>query len=215
MPGYGFEPATVIMPARHGLADPRRSPSANPHRMVNMAHHHPVQTPVSCDLLELVADPQSDAQRCGLGFLVWMTDSRGEVVVRAAATLADVARTARAYCAAWNATVRCIEDPHGLVLDRTDWAPLVEVDAPLPYIYRVELRSPQSVGHGELITVLWTSTDLQQAWRWRALLPLPLRERSLVVSNAPDGHYPRRTPTNNTGAVVTPSARRDEPDGLR
>jgi hypothetical protein len=40
------------------------------------------------------------------------------------------------------------------------------------------------------VSALWTSTDLDEALRWRDLLPDDLRGRSLVVSNAPDGHYP-------------------------
>lgn len=65
---------------------------------------------------------------------------------------------------------------------------LVESTAPLPYVLTVELRSPHTTGGQEMVSALWTSTDLDEALRWRSLLPAGLRRRTLVVGNAPDGH---------------------------
>lgn len=65
---------------------------------------------------------------------------------------------------------------------------LVESTAPLPYVLTVELRSPHTTGGQEMVSALWTSTDLDKALRWHSLLPAGLRRRTLVVGNAPDGH---------------------------
>ncbi|KIQ07988.1 hypothetical protein [Rhodococcus sp. MEB064] len=66
---------------------------------------------------------------------------------------------ARAYCDAWGATVRYIENSGGDIVPRAEWELLCIVGAPLPYIYTVELRSPISTAGDELITALWTTTE--------------------------------------------------------
>ncbi|MBP1117955.1 hypothetical protein JOE30_003752 [Rhodococcus sp. PvP016] len=167
--------------------------------MVQCSH----QVPRSCDLLDLVEgrpaidiaadvdDPNSVASVVRRrGFLVWLIDDRDTVVVRSAATLSSAVEVARAYRAAWGGKVRFIEGPDGELVDRAEWEQLVESSAPLPYVYTVELRSPRSNGISEVVSALWTSTDLSEALQWRSLLPDDLRSRALVVSNAPDGHYP-------------------------
>lgn len=183
---------------------------------------HPVQyTPRSCDLLGLVRPDDAGAPETGdLGtdtqqpavvvapFLVWMVDDRNTAVVRAATTLPGAVEAARAYCDAWGADVRYIEDPVGDIVPRSQWELLCAGTAPLPYVYTVELRSPRSTGRDELVTSLWTSTDLDEALRWRNLLPASVRARTLVVSNAPDGHYPnRKHHTNASPAAVPPDER--------
>ena len=174
-----------------------------------MAHRFS-QPPRSCDLLDLVNHSAGDGGTSDVsgvarapvdaarGFLVWLIDDRDSVVVRSAATLTGAAETARAYCAAWGGHVRYIEGPSGELVDRDQWEHLAQSQAPLPYVYTVELRSPRSAGRDELVTALWTSTDLAEALRWRGLLPAHLRGRTLVVSNAPDGHHPNPRPTRST-----------------
>lgn len=160
--------------------------------MVSRSH----QPPRSCDFLDLVGGDRGSgaSTRAGRGFLVWVVDDQGTVVVRSAASLPEACEVARAYCAAWGGQVQLVEGPGGELVDRTEWEQLAEASAPLPYVYTVELRSPSSRDGRELIAALWTSTDLASAMRWRSLLPDELRGRTLVVSNAPDGHYPHRTP---------------------
>jgi hypothetical protein len=85
--------------------------------------------------------------------------------------------------------VQFVEGPGGEIVPPSDWES-PGPSTPLPYVYTVELRSPRAAGGAELISALWTSTDLAEALRWRNLLPAGLRSRALVVSNAPDGHYP-------------------------
>ena len=153
--------------------------------------------PRSCDLLGLVraesTPPTRDETATDVGlFLVWLIDDRDTVIVRAAVTLSAVMDTVRAYTAGWGGEVRYVESPDGEILPRALWEPLMQIDDPLPYVYTVELRSPRAAGGQELVTALWTSADLDEALRWRTLLPAALRSRTLVVSNAPDGHYPRR-----------------------
>lgn len=153
--------------------------------------------PRSCDLLGLVraesASPAGDEESADAGlFLVWLIDDRDTVVVRAAASLSAVIEAARAYTAGWGGELRYVEGPDGQIVPRALWEPLMQLDDPLPYVYTVELRSPRGAGLLELVTALWTSADLDEAVRWRTLLPAALRSRTLVVSNAPDGHYPRR-----------------------
>ncbi|WP_156380399.1 MULTISPECIES: hypothetical protein [unclassified Rhodococcus (in: high G+C Gram-positive bacteria)] len=149
--------------------------------------HRTQPTPRSCDFLEVMGT--SDIEPSSR-FLVWLIDDRDTVVVRAAADVSSAVRTARAHCAAWGARVQYIEGPDGRIVDRADWEPSMTGPHPLPYVYTVELRSPRATGRDELVSALWTSTDLDEALRWRDMLPDDLRGRSLVVSNAPDGHYP-------------------------
>ncbi|MGB3771993.1 MAG: hypothetical protein WBA00_12700 [Rhodococcus sp. (in: high G+C Gram-positive bacteria)] len=124
-------------------------------------------------------------------FLVWLIDDRDTVIIRSAASLAAAVEVARAYRDAWGGRVRYIEHPDGGVVAPDEWEPLLATPDPLPYVYTVELRTPRSAGCDELVSALWTSTDLDEAVRWRAMLPAALRARTLIVSNAPDGHYPR------------------------
>lgn len=176
--------------------------------MTGMVHYsHP--TPRSCDFLDLVRrspedvvrrhpNEDSHGQSPGDRFLVWLVDDRDAVVVRAAATFSAAVEVARAYRAAWGGSVRYIEGPDGGIVEPDEWEQLIAVDVPLPYVYTVELRSPRPAGVNEtheLVSALWTTTDPTEALRWRALLPARLRERTLVVSNAPDGHYPHRQPS--------------------
>ena len=155
--------------------------------------------PRSCDLLGLVRAESTvsagDGGSADVGlFLVWLIDDRDTVVVRAAVTLSAVIEAARAYTAGWGGELRYVEGPDGELLPRALWEPLMQIDDPLPYVYTVELRSPRAASGQELVTALWTSADVDEALRWRALLPATLRRRTLVVSNAPDGHYPPRRP---------------------
>ncbi|KIQ17456.1 hypothetical protein [Rhodococcus sp. MEB064] len=160
-------------------------------------------TPRSCDFLDLVGPtaetPAPDATAPHVTderrFLVRMVDDRDTVILRTASSLTDAVDVARAYCAAWGAQVRHIEDPRGEMVPRATWETLCSVTSPLPYVYTVELRSPRSTGREELVTALWTSTHLDEALRWRQLLPPDLRSRALVVSNAADGHFPRSAPS--------------------
>ncbi|KQU01933.1 hypothetical protein ASG56_20640 [Rhodococcus sp. Leaf7] len=122
---------------------------------------------------------------------MWLIDDRDTVIVRPAASLAAAVEVARAYRDAWGGHVRYVEHPDGGVVAPDEWEPLLETPAPLPYVYTVELRTSRSAGCDELVSALWTSTDLDEAVRWRTLLPAALRGRALIVSNAPDGHYPR------------------------
>lgn len=172
-------------------------------RMVDMAHRSD-PTPRSCDFLDLAAGRGDSADGSAAGFLVWLVDDRDTVVVRAASTLVGAAQAARAYCAAWGAQVRYVEDPQGGIVDPQVWGPLFAAAGPLPYVYTVELRAPASTGRAELVSALWTSTDPAEALRWRSLLPEPLRGRTLVVSNAPDGHYPPR-PRASEGEAEVPA----------
>lgn len=145
-----------------------------------------VQVPRSCDLLGVVDDGEPVMR-----YLVWLTDESGSVTVRAARTLGDAARTARAYRHAWGGRVDHIEDMTGGRLDTAVWASLVEPSAePLPYLFTVELRTCDGV-LPELVTALWTTADFDTARRWRDLLPAGLRRRALIVTDAPTGRPPR------------------------
>ncbi|WP_328814141.1 hypothetical protein [Rhodococcus sp. NBC_00297] len=190
-----------------------------------MPHRFP-EAPRSCDLLDLVDDKAIDrvngrrstgdasAESGSGGFLVWLVDDKDTVVVRSASSLPEAAEAARAYRAAWGGHVRFIEGPDNELVPRSEWGPLVESTAPLPYVFTVELRSPHSTGGQELVSALWTSTDLAEALRWRNLLPVGLRRRTLVVSNAPDGHYPYQqvrgsiSSDDNSGSDGVPDAPR-------
>jgi hypothetical protein len=138
-------------------------------------------------------------------FLVWLIDDRETVVVRAAAGLPAAVQVARAYCAAWGGQVHHIEDPHGSVLAPSEWAPLLSASAPLPYLWTVELRTSATADGHELVSALWTSTDLDEALRWRASMPDDLRSRTLIVSNAPDGHHPHRRPITAPPTAAPPA----------
>ncbi|MBY6709076.1 hypothetical protein HQ308_20000 [Rhodococcus sp. BP-241] len=151
------------------------------------------RVPRSCDFLDVTGQDTAHGSEVG-HFLVWLIDDSGAVVVRAAATLPAAVDAARAYCAAWGANVHYIENREGVIVPREQWKSLFTTADPLPYVYTVELRSPPSTGPDELITALWTSTDLARAVRWRASLPESLRRRTLIVSNAPDGHHPHKPP---------------------
>lgn len=148
--------------------------------------------PRSCDLLDLVAeDTEPDgpwrADGSGRRFLVWLIDDRGVSIVRSAAGLAGAVDAARAYCAAWGGHIQFIEGPDGVVVDEARWAADVASTLPLPHVYTVEIRSPDSAVHRGVVSTLWTTTSIDDARRWRASLPGHLRRRSLIVSNAPDG----------------------------
>lgn len=143
--------------------------------------------PRSCDVSEpTIGGPQ---------WLIWLVDDQGEVSVRCAPTLRAVVDIGRAYRAEWCGQVLGIEGPAGEMIPARQWSAALETAGPLPYIYRVELRSLNFDGQ-ECVTVLWSTTDLDSAIRRRATLPDHLRRRSLIVSNAPDGASPLTLPSS-------------------
>lgn len=144
--------------------------------------------PRSCDFVDVGAFESTGVdgpEGVGGRFLVWLVDDRDTVIVRAADGLAGAVEVARAYCAAWGAVVLFVEDADGALIEEDKWVSLVAAREPLPYVYTVELRSPRSDLRG-VVSALWTTTVLADALRWRAALPMALRARTLVVSNAPD-----------------------------
>lgn len=149
-------------------------------------------TPRSCDLLHLAhrADAHdATADSRGGTFLVWLINDQDTVVIRSAASLSAAVEVARAYREAWSGRVHYIEAPDGSLVARADWERLLgEQEVPLPYMWTVELRTPPSARDGELVTALWTTTNLDEALQWRTMLPAHLRSRSLIVSDAPDRH---------------------------
>lgn len=144
------------------------------------------QVPRSRDLLGVV-----DGGEPAMRYLLWLANESGSVTVRAARTLDEAARAARAYCHAWGGRVRHIEDITGERLDTAAWGSFLEPPLdPLPYLFTVELRTRDGV-RPKLVTALWTTADFDTACRWRDLLPPELRTRALIVSDAPTGRPPR------------------------